>query len=248
MTKINAILVDDEKRARNVLSSLLEFNCPELNVVAECSNVPDAVEQIKRLNPDVVFLDVQMPNYAGYEIVKFFDEINFEIIFVTAYDQYAIKAFELSAIDYLIKPINRTRLTEAVSKLSSKMKERDQLADYSVLLGSIQDNEFKQIVIPELGDRRVLELNTIIAIEADGAYSKVHLIDNKSITVSKTLKYFESVLPEDINFFRSHRAWIINLKHLKQFNKTKGIVTLGEDIIAKISRNKVVEFQTIISS
>ena len=139
-------------------------------------------------------------------------------------------------------------MTEAVSKLSSKMKERNQLADYSVLLGSIQDNEFKQIVIPELGDRRVLELNTIIAIEADGAYSKVHIIDNKSITVSKTLKYFESVLPEDINFFRSHRAWIINLKHLKQFNKTKGIVTLGEDIIAKISRNKVVEFQTIISS
>jgi len=246
VTKISAILVDDEKRARNVLSNLLARNCPEVDVIAECSNVPDAVEEINRLNPDVVFLDVQMPNYAGYEIVKFFDEINFEMIFVTAYDRYAIKAFELSAIDYLIKPINRTRLTEAVSKLSLKLAEQNKLADYSVLLSSIQDNEFKKIVIPELGDRRILELKTIVAIEADGAYSKVHLIDNQVITVSKTLKYFESVLPEDVNFFRSHRTWIINLKHLKQFNKTTGTANLECDVNAKISRNKVVEFQKAI--
>ncbi|MFT5819194.1 MAG: two-component system LytT family response regulator [Crocinitomix sp.] len=247
MSKISAILVDDEKRARNVLFNLLEHNCEEIDVVAECSNVPDAVEQINLLNPDVVFLDVQMPNYAGYEIVKFFNEINFEIIFVTAYDHYAIKAFELSAIDYLIKPINRLRLTEAVQKLSSKITERNKLVDYSVLLSSMREKEFKQIVIPELGDRRVLELNTIVAIEADGSYSKVHLINGQVVTVSKTLKHFETVLPEAVNFFRSHRAWIINTKHLKQFNKTKRIAILECDINAKISRNKVVDFQRFVS-
>lgn len=243
MTKINAILVDDERRARNVLSSLLERCCPEVNVVAECSNVPEAVEEINRSHPDVVFLDVQMPNYAGYEIVNFFEKIDFEIIFVTAYDRYAIKAFELSAIDYLIKPINRSRLSEAVTKLDAKLKERKQLNDYSVLLESMKENEFKQIVIPELGDRRVLELNTIIAIEADGAYSKVHLTNGQVITVSKTLKYFESVLPEDGAFFRSHRGWIVNLKQLKLFNKTEGTITLANNVVAKISRNRVVQFQ-----
>jgi two-component system LytT family response regulator len=247
VTKISAIIVDDEKRARNVLSSLLKSNCKEVNVVAECSNVLDAVEQINILNPDVVFLDVQMPNYAGYEIVKFFEEINFEIIFVTAYDKYAIKAFELSAIDYLIKPINRVRLADAVDKLSAKIAERNKLVDYSVLLSSIQEKEFKQIIIPELGDRRVVELVSIVAIEADGAYSKIHLLGGPVVTVSKTLKYFESVLPEDVNFFRSHRAWIININHLKQFNKTKGVAILECDINAKISRNKLVDFQEFIS-
>lgn len=243
MTKINAIIVDDERRARNVLSSLLERCGADITVVAECSNVPDAVEEIKRLQPDVVFLDVQMPNYAGYEIVKFFDKINFEIIFVTAHDQYAIKAFELSAIDYLIKPINRTRLAEAVEKLSERVAEQHKLADYSVLLNSMEEKSFKQIVIPELGNRRVLELNEIVAVEADGSYSKIHLIDGQIVTVSKTLKYFESVLSEDESFFRSHRAWILSLKCLRSFNKTKGLALLSGDVTAKISRNKLAEFE-----
>ncbi|MCJ8292701.1 MAG: response regulator [Flavobacteriales bacterium] len=247
MNQIKAILVDDERRARNVLSNLLARCCPEINILAECSTVLDAVEEINRLHPDVVFLDVQMPNYAGYEIVKFFDTIDFEIIFVTAYDKYAIKAFELSAIDYLIKPISRSRLAEAVEKLSEKTSEKHKLADYSVLLNSMQEKEFKQIVIPELGNRRVLELNSIVAIEADGAYSRVYLKDDQMITVSKTLKYFESVLPEDTDFFRSHRAWIINLKHLQLFNKTMRTVVLAENVIAKVSRNNVSKFQKIIS-
>lgn len=243
MTEIKAIIVDDERRARNVLSSLLERNCPEVQVLSECSNVPDAVLEIKKHSPDLVFLDVQMPNYAGYEIVKFFDEINFEIIFVTAYDKYAIKAFELSAVDYLIKPINRSRLSEAVNKLRVKLTEKHKLANYTVLLESIQQEEFKQIVIPELGNRRIIDLSNIVAIEADGAYSKVHLVDSSVITVSKTLKYFESVLPQESIFFRSHRAWIVNTSHLKEFNKTTNAIYLNHNITAKISRNKLIEFE-----
>ena len=246
MSKINAIIVDDERRARNVLSSLLERCCSDINVIAECSNVPDAVEEINKSNPDVVFLDVQMPNYAGYEIVNFFKKIDFEIIFVTAYDRYAIKAFDLSAIDYLIKPINRVRLGEALDKLKARLVEQKQLNDYSALLETIKGKEFKQIVIPELGDRRVLKLSTIIAIEADGAYSTVHLISGQKITVSKTLKYFETVLPEDADFFRSHRGWIVNLKHLITFNKSEGTITLNDSVTAKISRNRVVEFEKSI--
>ena len=109
MNKIKAIIVDDEKRARNVLDQLLSRNFDNIEVVAQCADVPSAVEEIKRLKPDVVFLDIQMPNYVGYELVNFFDKVDFDIIFVTAFDQYAIKAFELSAIDYIVKPIDRNK-------------------------------------------------------------------------------------------------------------------------------------------
>jgi len=163
MNKISAIIIDDEKRARDVLQMLLERNCPGVNILATCVDVLSAVEKINEVQPDVVFLDVQMPNYAGYELVNFFDEINFEIIFVTAFDHYAIKAFELSAIDYLVKPVERLRLVDAVKRVSTKVNSQESKKQYEQLLNSIKEKEFKKIVIPESGNRRVLEIDNIIA-------------------------------------------------------------------------------------
>ena len=149
MNGLRAIIVDDEQRARDVLSKLLERNCSNVVVEETCVDVLSAVEKIKKIQPDVVFLDVQMPNYAGYELVNFFDEINFEIIFVTAFDHYAIKAFELSAIDYLVKPVDRLRLVEAVNKVKLKKGQEKSKEAYEELLNSIKEKEFKKIVIPE---------------------------------------------------------------------------------------------------
>ena len=173
MNKLTAIIVDDEQRARDVLSKLLERNCPNVDVLDKCVDVPSAVERIKELKPNVVFLDVQMPNYAGYEIVNFFDKIDFEIIFVTAFDHYAIKAFELNATDYLVKPVERARLVDAVKRVVIKVNEEKSKEQYEALLHSIQKKEFRKIVIPELGNRKIVEINNIIAIEAEGAYCKV---------------------------------------------------------------------------
>jgi two-component system LytT family response regulator len=249
MTKIKAIFIDDEQSARNVLTSLLERGSSGIEIVATCCDLEEGVEQIKKLQPDVVFLDVQMPNYAGYEIVKFFDKIDFEIIFVTAYDQYAIKAFELNAIDYLVKPIDRVKLANAIERLEEKLNKQNKLIDYQVLLETIKDKDYKKIVIPELGNRRIVDLDDIIAIEADGAYSKIYLKENKIITTSKNLKYFEEVLPKDASFFRSHRAWIINLRYIEFLNKSALNITLVNRIIkAKISRTRIKEFEAIIST
>ena len=121
MKKIRAILVDDEESARDVLENLLKRFCPEVELLAKCTNVEQAVASIRELQPDLVFLDIEMPNYAGYEIVKFFPEINFELIFVTAYDKYAIRAFEVSAVDYLLKPIDIDRLKNAVSRVMKQL-------------------------------------------------------------------------------------------------------------------------------
>jgi two-component system LytT family response regulator len=248
MFKIKAILIDDEQSARNVLSNLLERTSSNLEVMATCSNLEEGVKQIKKLKPNVVFLDVQMPNYAGYEIVNFFDNIDFEIIFVTAYDHYAIKAFELNAIDYLVKPIDRRKLALTLTKLENKLKKEVALIDYQILLKSIKNKDYKKIIIPELGNRRILNIDDIVALEADGAYSKIHLIDNKIITTSKNLKYFEDVLPRDISFFRSHRAWIINLAYISFFNKTELTITLAKEnkLKAKISRARIEDFEQVI--
>lgn len=247
MTIIKAILIDDEQRARDVLVNLLNKTTTNIDIITTCSNLKEGVEQIKKHQPNVVFLDVQMPNYAGYEISNFFDVIDFEIIFVTAYDQYAIKAFELNAIDYLIKPINRIKLYTTLKKLETKLKQQKQLTDYHILLKTINDKNYKKIVIPEIGDRHIVDIENIIAIEASGSYSIIHLKENKSITTSKNLKYFEEILAENNFFFRSHRGWVINLNFVELLHKTDLIVTLANGRFkAKISRNSIDDFEKAI--
>jgi len=246
MMQINAILIDDEKSARNVLTHLLEKISDHINIIATCSDLEEGVEKIKELKPNTVFLDVQMPNYAGYEIVNFFKKIDFEIIFVTAYDQYAIKAFELNAIDYLVKPIDRKKLTLTLEKLEDKLRQQSALIDYHTLLTSIKDKDYKKLVLPEIGNRRIVNLKDITAIEADGAYSTIHLKDDKKITTSKNLKYFENVLPKEASFFRSHRAWIVNLAYIEFLNKTALTITLNGAIKAKVSRARIDDFEKII--
>ncbi len=247
MSKIKALIIDDEQSARNVLTNLLGRTSANIEIIATCNNLEDGVKQIKKLQPNVVFLDVQMPNYAGYEIAIFFDEIDFEIIFVTAYDQYAIKAFELNAIDYLIKPIDRKKLTIAIDKLKNRLNQKATLINYQNLLKTIKNKDFKQLVIPELGNRRIINLDDIIAIEADGSYSKIYLKGSKVITISKNLKYFENRLPKESSFFRSHRTWIVNLTYIKNLNKKDLTITLKETAIkAKISRTRVTNFENVI--
>ena len=243
MQSIKAILIDDEKRARNVLSTLLERNCPSVNLVAACSDLLSGVEAIKAHKPDVVFLDIQMPKYNGYEIVNHLDCIDFEIIFVTAYDNYAIKAFEMSALDYIVKPIDRHRLVSSIEKMKDKMHRQNRLEEYRVLVDAMKQKTNDKIVIPELGNRRIVELEHIISIEAEGAYTHVHLSNDAKITIAKNLKYFEKLLSDHRIFFRTHRSWLVNLKHVKNIHKSNLNVSLTKDIQAKISRNKVVEFE-----
>ncbi|MCT4698782.1 LytR/AlgR family response regulator transcription factor [Tenacibaculum haliotis] len=246
MNTIKAILIDDEQSARNVLTTLLTRAHANVNIIATCKDLEEGVKSIKELQPDVVFLDVQMPNYAGYEISSFFDDINFEIIFVTAYDQYAIKAFELSAIDYLVKPIDREKLNVTIQKLENKLKQKATLVDYEVLLTTIKEKEYKKIIIPEIGNRRIVNLSDIIAIEADGGYSKIYLKNKSIITTSKNLKYFEEVLPKEATFFRSHRAWLINIIYIESLNKTNLKITLAEETVkAKLSRSKIEHFESV---
>lgn len=246
MDLIKAIIVDDERAAREVLAALLSQYSDSIQVLASCVDLPSAVDHIKRYKPDVVFLDVQMPEYAGYEIARFFDEIDFEIVFVTAYDQFAIKAFELNAIDYIVKPIERKRLNEAIERIRYKVSSKKQVEDYSRLLETIQSGTPGKIIISESGRRYALDMAKIIAIKASGSYCMVLTENGDEIMVSKNLKHFEKLLLDSKLFFRSHRTWLINVKHIIYYKRTELEVILTNDIVAKISRKKLNEFISFI--
>ncbi len=245
MNKIKAILVDDEESARDVLENLLLRFCPEVSLIAKCENVPQAVKLIKKEMPDLVFLDIEMPNYAGYEIVKFFDKVNFEIIFITAYDQYAIRAFEIAAIDYLLKPIDIDRLKHAVDRVKQRQNIELQSQRLSVLSTSLETKQLKNIVVFDKGNQSVLPIDSIIAIEAMESYCTIHTADKKHI-VSKNLKHFETIFDKLPNFLRVHKSWIINKEFIRHYSKSELSIYLNNGLIAKLSKYKKAEFETSI--
>lgn len=247
MRKIKALVVDDEEAARDILCSLLHRSALEFEFIKTAENVPDAVTEIKRSQPDLVFLDVQMPNYAGYEIISFFDEITFEIIFVTAFDQYAIKAFELSAVDYLVKPIERIRLNESLERLQDRLQQKTDADNYKVLLESVKGKELGKIIISELREgtmvKHILPLKDIVALEAMRAYTQIYLMDGNTLLVSRNIKQLEERLPMDTLFFRAHRSWIVNIDQVQSLKPGSNELKLSENVVAKISKKALSHFQ-----
>jgi len=244
--QITCIIVDDEESARDVLSNLVTRFCPQLKIIATCCDVVQAVKTIKKMQPQVVFLDIEMPNYAGYELVSFFEEVNFEIIFVTAYDQYAIKAFEISAVDYLLKPVEIDRLKSAVEKLTTKIELNQTESNYKALTQNLKSDKLSKLVIKQNGSHIITDTKDIIAIEAQEAYSCIHT-STGSYLMSKNLKHFEKTLDHNNNFFRTHKSWIVNLSHLINFSKSKLEIELSKNIIAKLSKYKKPEFEERIT-
>lgn len=245
MNKIKAILVDDEESARDVLENLLRRFCPELELLAKCNNVESAVEAIKIHQPNLVFLDIEMPNYRGYELVNFFTDIDFEIIFVTAYDRYAIKAFEVSAIDYLLKPIEIDRLQESVSRVSCKFDKQQNTEKIAHLKETLSNKSLQSILIPKNGNQYVVALKDIIAIEAQESYSCVYTKAEKYL-MSKNLKHFERMLETNSNYIRVHKSWIINVDFIQHYSKSDLTIKLEADVCAKLSKYKKVEFETLL--
>lgn len=245
--EIKAIIVDDEESARDVLSNLLTRFCPQVNIITTCSNVLEAVEAIKTHQPEVVFLDIEMPNYAGYEIVSFFESIDFEIVFVTAYDQYAIKAFEVSAVDYILKPIEIDRLKDAVQKLMIKVDLKKHQENYKALIDNLKSDGISKLVVRNSHGQSIINTIDIIAIEAQEAYSCIYTATEKHI-MSKNLKHFETVLSKNANFFRAHKSWLINMNSVKSYSKSKFEILLDANITAKLSKYKKPDFESILHS
>jgi two-component system LytT family response regulator len=242
VNSLTAILVDDEESARDVLENLLKRFCPQVSILGKYDNIPDSVDAIKTMQPQLVFLDIEMPNYAGYEIVNFFDNINFEIIFVTAYDKYALRAFEIAAVDYLLKPVDVDRLKEAVERANSSFNIKHNAEKLNLLSATLKEKEIKNILISEKGYQQIIDLSDVIAFEAQESYTYIHTTDKK-FTVSKNLKHFETILTENTDFYRVHKSWIISKNHILNYSKSEFLINLSSGIVAKLSKYKKAEFE-----
>lgn len=244
---IKAIIIDDEERARRVLKNLIEEYCTGVEIVAQCSNVPQGVLMINELEPDVVFCDIEMPDFSGLELTSFFKEVNFELIFATGYSEFAIQAFEMSAVDYLLKPIQIEKLEGAIVKLKKKLQQATMHDRLAALSENLKDDKINRIALPISDGLIFVEVSNISLLEADGSYTHVWLKDGTNIIVCKKIKQFEALLVNRSQFFRIHRSSIININSIKKYSKAESYVTLDNNKSVQIARDKKSDFEEYIT-
>jgi two-component system, LytTR family, response regulator len=239
----SAIIIDDEKNALEVLHHQLNKYCPHVNVLAKCSSGEEGIEIIKLLNPDLVFLDIEMPHISGFEVLESTKGKNYKVIFTTAYNQFAIKAFRYAAIDYLLKPIDIEELKQAVSK--SSQTSLTSLSDtIEKLLTHLSPQQFRldKIALPFAGGLEMVPFANVVRAESESNYTTCYLLDGRKTTVSKTLGEIEHLFPIAI-FFRIHNSHLVNLNHIKKlFRSDGGYVTMVDGYQINISRSKKDEF------
>lgn len=238
---IKALIVDDEKLSRNTLRKLLELYCPDVEVVGECANASEAKLQVDKLKPELLFLDVAMPGKNGIDFLKELDEISFEVIFVTAHDKYILQAIRLAAVDYLQKPLEEQQLVTAVASASRRIKQKTSSDQAKALLHNIHaktNPPDMQLCIPDIKGFRVVQLGDIVFCEAENTYTCIYFRDGSKIVASRPLMDYETLLQDSL-FFRIHKSTLINMKHIKEYQKGEGgFVVMSNGKTLEVSRRK----------
>ena len=245
---LNAIIIDDEPKCVRSLESDLKECCPEVQIVATCKGGKEGIKAINKFNPDVVFLDIDMPFINGFDLLEMVPNIDFEVIFTTAYDQYALRAFQISAVDYLLKPVQQDKLKQAVQKAQMLRERGNAHKQINFLIQQLHDletNNVNRIALPTFEGLEFIMLEDILYCQSDGAYSYVHFTDGTKLYIAKTLRYLEEILCE-FNFFRIHNSYIVNLDYVKKYSKTDGgTLVLKGGIRVKVSRSRKEELLSL---
>ena len=241
---LTAVIIDDETSSRNSLKQKLIHHCPDIKIVGECENGEEGIRMLQQLTPDILFLDVEMPRMNGFTMLQQLSDRNFEVIFITAYDHYAITAIKFSALDYLVKPVEIEELKTAVQKAAQKRKMPKANERMEMLLHNLlqEKRELQRIAIPSMDGLIFVETGNIIYLEAHSNYTFFYLAGNRKLTVSKTLKDFEELLPPTI-FVRIHHSYIINKNQVDKYIKGEGgQVVMKNGAILDVARRKKEEF------
>jgi len=237
---ITAFIVDDDVKNIRILKGLLEEFCPQVKVIGEAEGIDEGVALIQSVKPALVFLDIEMPYGNGFELLDRLMPVDFEVIFITAFDNYAIKAFKYYALDYLLKPVNIKELLIAVDKVNREIKAKDSLK-LQQFLDKLRPEwtEKQKIAIPGIDGLTFVDIKEVVRMESIGNYTQIFLLNNKKITTSKSLKEFEEMLPESV-FFRVHTSHLVNLNYIKRYYKGRGgyIVMDDETRIEVATRRK----------
>ncbi len=238
--QLKAIIVEDEEASRTTLNNYLTKYCKNVTVLEMADSVQTGLIAIKKHQPDVVFLDIEMPYGNAFDLLESLDKVDFEIIFVTAYRDYAIKALNLSAAYYILKPIDIDELVAAVTKITEQKKGGEDIFHTKVLMDNIKTNniQHKKIVLPQMDGFEVVNVNEIIRAEANDNYTNFYLTNGKKYLISKTLKYFDELLTE-FDFIRIHKSHLVNLQYITKYVKGKGgQVRMTDDSYVDVSATR----------
>lgn len=246
---IKCILVDDEKNALEMMEWLLKTYCPQVEIVAMCNSAQQGIEAINKFKPDVVFLDIEMPKMNGFDMLEQFEKLFFDVVFCTAYDQFAIKAFKYSALNYLLKPVDPEDLKLTVKRIEERrtVPSREQ---FEILLQNMQQpaKSTPHRIALTSGDGLIfVPTSEIIYCEAESNYTNVVLVGGKKILVSKVLKEIDEALA-GVDFYRVHSSFLININHIKKFVRGDGgYIIMDNDATVSVSRNRKQEFMELFS-
>jgi two-component system LytT family response regulator len=220
---IRTIVIDDEDKARETIVNMLSMYCKDVEVVAEAHDVQSGYDTIRKHAPELVLLDIKMPDGTGFDLLRKFLNFDFQVIFITAYEEFAIRAFKFSALDYLLKPIDPDELVGAVQKAQAKLKSDNLTVKIQTLFENIDhlSNREKKIVLKTSSNVHVVNLYEIIRCQSDKNYTHFYTTDGEKIVVSKTLKEYDELL-RTYGFFRVHQSHLINLTFVKRFEKSDG--------------------------
>jgi two-component system, LytTR family, response regulator len=245
--KIRAVIVDDDQNSRDIIRNYIDEYCPNIEILRQCDSVKSAYVDISRLNPDLVFLDIQMPGGTGFDLLRMFNPVTFKVIFVTAYSEYAFDAFRYSAVDFILKPCNVEELMKAIKKVEIEIKH-DRYSDLSGLL-ELMPHENKpqsKLVISSARGFTVVSPEEIIMCRAEGYCTMIYLTGKIVISSSRNLKYYESLLPSE-KFMRVHNSYLINLNHVKEYSNQE-VIMLSESRSSPLSNVHKQEFLKIFKS
>ncbi|CAG5085664.1 LytR/AlgR family response regulator transcription factor [Parvicella tangerina] len=238
---IQTIIIEDEEASRETLRNYLTKYCPQVEIITECKNIIEGKEAIEKHSPQLIFLDVEMPFGNAFDLIEQLEKIDFKIIFVTAYSNYAMKAINHSASYYILKPIDIEELETAVQKVEEELKKEDgddlQLQT-KVLLENLQNNANKKVVLPTLEGFEVVDMEDILHLEANDNFTNFYLRDGSKKVICRTLKFYEDVL-KDSGFMRIHRSHMVNLNYITSYKKGKGgQVELTDGSVVDVSASK----------
>ncbi|MCU4162576.1 LytR/AlgR family response regulator transcription factor [Carboxylicivirga caseinilyticus] len=247
MERIKSIIVDDEPKSRNNLRDLLKEYCQQVDLIGEAASAGEALKLLNEKQPELVFLDIEMPGGSGFDLLKSLSKQSFEVIFVTAFDKYGIQAVKFCAVDYILKPIDILELSRAVEKAHLQINQKKENQRLAELVANLdRSDEEKRLALPLLDKIEFVIINQIIRIEADGNYSRIFLNNKQEYMVCKTLKEYHEIL-QTYGFLRTHQSHLINTHQIKAYVKTDGgYILMQDNSNVPISRQKKEEVMKVI--
>ncbi|MBO5809775.1 MAG: response regulator transcription factor [Bacteroidales bacterium] len=246
---IRCVIVEDEEMARQVLKSLLAQYCPDVMICAEADDITSGQEMIEAFRPDLVFLDIEMPGGSGFKLLNNIKDVDFEVVFITAYEQFAIKAIRHDALDYLLKPVDPKELVAAVEKVKDAKYKKTLKRQYDTLLKNIDPEQLvvKKISISTSDKIHLIEVDDIIRCESDNYYTIIYFKDGTSLLVSKTLKEMEQKL-EEYDFVRTHKSHLVNMRCIMNFIKDEMMVVMTDGVKVPVSKRKKEKIVEVINN